>query len=117
MNSVYATMLVAMKEQIKIDGVQIFLDDTLAFFENCKSPEGLEDSIIENSAKIIQERGKFSTLLDQEIDESDHECYVSHLDEIADVGTFVDKYDNTILREGVKRGIITIDQEAQSNAQ
>ena len=117
MNSVYETMLTAMKEQIKIDGVQDFLIDTYAFFENCKSPEELEDSIIENSAKIILERGKFYTLLDQAIEESDKEWFESHLDEIADVDNFVDKYDKRILREAVKRGIITVDQEAQFNAQ
>ena len=117
MNSVYETMLTAMKEQIKIDGIQDFLIETQAFFESCRNPEQIEDSIIENSAKTILERGKFSTLLDQVIEESDKEWFESHLDEIADVDTFVDKYDKRILREAVKRGIITVDQEAQFNAQ
>ena len=117
MNTIYASMLTAMKEQIKIEGVQNFLSETLAFFESCKGPDGLDDDIIKNFVKIIHVRGKFSILLDQAIKESDHEWFESHLDEIADVGTLVDKYDNTILLEAVKRGIITVAWEDQSDAQ
>ena len=111
------SMLNSMKNTIKEVGIRDFLDDTQAVFECMKDPKDLSDEILKKLAHNIQEVGRYSEILEEVIEYADKEWYESHLDEIADISTLIDKYNNRVLKEAIDRNIISVAWEGRSNAQ
>ena len=108
-NTLRESMLNSMKITIKEVGIRNFLDDTQAVFECMKDPKEISDEILKKLAHNIQTVGRYSSILEEVVEYADKEWYESHLDEVADIATLIDKYNNRVLKEAINRNIIKIE--------